>query len=137
MAESRRAGRQLEVDFHRFERTETVRQLIRDAIGETADGGNVVIVAHAASHALADRETVFRVFITASTETRVRRLAESEELSEKSAAKLLDDSDKSRAAYLKDFYGVSHELPTHYDLVLNTDRLTPEQAVRAIVGAAS
>jgi len=67
----------------------------------------------------------------------VRRLAESEELSEKAAAKVLNDSDKSRAAYLKDFYGVAHELPTHYDLVLNTERLGPEQAVGAILNAAA
>src|SRR5207247_7749905 len=31
-AESRDAGRKLEVDFHRFEPTERVRELIRDAI---------------------------------------------------------------------------------------------------------
>ncbi len=136
-AESRSAGRKLEVDFHRFEQTETLRDLIRAAILETADEGNVVIVRHAASFALADRENVLRVLVTASTESRLRRLSDVEGLDAKSAEKILKDSDKSRAAYLKRFYGVSRELPTHYDLVVNTDRLAPEAAVQSIVGAAA
>ena len=137
MAESRRAGRQLEVDFHRFERTESVRELIREAILQTAEAGNVIIVAHAASYALAGREAVLRLFVTASNEQRVLRLAEAEGVDAKSAAKIVSESDKGRAAYIKDFYGVTSERPTDYDLVLNTDRLAPATAVDTIVHAAA
>src|SRR5690242_18800974 len=80
LAEARDAGRRLEVDFNRFEQTETVRQLIRDAIVATADEGRVVIVAHAASYALGERGDVLRVLVTASDETRRLRLSESEGL---------------------------------------------------------
>ena len=41
-------------------------------------------------------------------------------------------SDAARADYLERFYGVEPELPTHYDLVVNTDVLTVEQAAAAI-----
>ena len=133
--ESRDPGRQLEVDFNRFEKTEMVRDLIRNAIVATADEGNVVIVAHAASFALADRGNVLRVLVTASHERRVSRLSEAEGISAKAAAKRLKDSDKNREVYLKRFYGVSRELPTHFDLVVNTDRLTPETAVDTIAQA--
>ena len=136
-AESRRSGRLLEVDFHRLEKAETLRDLIRDAIVATADEGNVVIVAHAASIALADRESVLRVLVTASTETRLLRLSDAEGLDAKAAAKLLEESDKGRTAYLKRFYGVSRELPTHYDLVVNTDTLATETAVETIARAAA
>jgi cytidylate kinase len=136
-AESREAGRKLEVDFHRFEQTEAVRELIRDAILATADEGDAVIVAHAASFALADRESVLRVLVTASPERRLLRVADAEGLDAKSAEKALKESDKGRDAYLKQFYGVSHELPTHYDLVVNTDRFTTEEAVDTIVQAAA
>ena len=40
------------------------------------------------------------------------------------------------ADYIKRFYGISSELPTHYDLVVNTDRLAPQAAARLIVHAA-
>jgi cytidylate kinase len=131
VAESRDAGRKLEVDFHRFEPTERIRELIRDAVRAAADEGNVVIVAHAASYALEGRGDVLRVLVTAPTETRVERLS-----ADGRAAKTLEESDKAREQYLKRFYGVSRELPTHYDLVVNTERLTPERAVDAVVAAA-
>ena len=136
-AESRDAGRTLEVDFGRVEKTETVRGLIRDAVQQTADEGSVVIVAHAASYALAGRGGVLRALVTAPTETRVARLAEHERVDEKQANKIVAQSDKSRAAYLERFYHVKRETPTDYDLVVNTERLTPEQAAALIAGAAA
>ena len=114
-----------------------LRGLIRSAIEETASTGNVVIVAHAASLALAARNDVLRVLITASPQTREQRLAASLAVDEKEAARLRKRSDAGRAEYMKRFYGVGSELPTHYDLVVNTDRLTPDDAARLIVDAAS
>jgi cytidylate kinase len=113
-----------------------LRGLIRTAIEETAAEGNCVIVAHAASLALAGREEVLRVLVTASPETRCARLAEERGLDERAAAKALRESDAGRAAYLKRFYGVRAELPTAYDLVLNTDRLDPKSAAALVVQAA-
>jgi cytidylate kinase len=43
---------------------------------------------------------------------------------------------ESRDAGLKRFYGISRELPTHYDLVVNTERVGADRAVDAIVAAA-
>jgi len=117
--------------------TEDVRALIRDAVAEAAAQGEVVIVAHAASHLLGARDEVLRVLVTASDETRVRRVAEAGGLDAKAAAKALKDSDAARADYLKRFYGVKAELTTHYDLVVNTDALTPEEAAAAVAQAAS
>jgi len=52
------------------------------------------------------------------------------------AARLINESDAGRAAYFKEFYGVDEELPTHYDLVVNTDVLGAEQAAEIVVYAA-
>jgi CMP/dCMP kinase len=136
LAETRGVGRLLEVDFNRFEDTEAIRDLIRDAIVSTASEGRTVIVAHAASFALADREDVLRVFVTASREKRLRRVADAEGLDDKSAEDFLRESDKGRESYLKRFYSVGDEQPTGYDLVVNTDRLVAEEAADAIVRAA-
>ncbi len=136
LAESRHAGRRIEVDFNRSETTESLRELIREAVVEAADEGDVVISAHAASFALSGRDDVLRVLVTASDETRLRRFAEQDGADEKTASKRLSESDKGRAAYLKRFYGISQEVPTHYDLMVNTDSLTVEDAVDMIAGAA-
>jgi cytidylate kinase len=112
-----------------------LRMLIRSAIEETATAGNVVITSHAASLTLATRDDVLRVLITASTPTRQHRLAASMQIGEKEAARFIKRSDAGRADYMKRFYGVGEEQPTHYDLVINTDKLTPEDAARLIIDA--
>lgn len=111
------------------------RGFLRDAVRATADEGAVVIVAHAASMALADRPEVLRVFITASVDTRIARLVERGLGDERQARKAIKDADADRADYLRGFYGVDPESPTHYDLVVNTDRITSAQAADIVVGA--
>jgi cytidylate kinase len=116
--------------------TDDLRGLIRTAIQEAADEGRAVIVAHAASLALASRDDVLRVLVTASTDVRQRRYADRHEVSEAEAAKEIAFSDHARADYFKRFYRVPAELPTHYDLVVCTDRLTAAAAADLIVAAA-
>jgi cytidylate kinase len=115
---------------------EALRGVITSVIWESAQRGNVVIVAHAASLALATRTDVLRVLISASPQTRARRLAEAQNLGEAEAAKLVARGDANRADYLKRFYGVSTEVPTNYDIALNTDRVPPEDAAALILSAA-
>ena len=104
--------------------SKSLRALIQKSIHETAEQGDVVIVSHAASYALAGNDDVLRVLVTASPETRAARAAQTAALDDKKAAKVVADSDAARAAYLKRFYGVGDELSTHYDLALNSDSLS-------------
>ena len=113
MAAPRRTG-------SRLSRRQPARRHARahpEAIEEAAGRGNVVIVAHAASFALAGKEGILRVLVTASPDTRAGRAEGS-----------IKDSDAERADYLRRFYGVEQELPTHYDLVVNTDVVSVERA---------
>jgi len=114
-----------------------LRSTIRRAIVDTAAGGNVVIVAHAASIALVDDDRCLRVLVTASPDVRAQRLAKAERLDPKEAQKWVADSDRGRAAYFKRFYGIERELPTHYDLVINTEQFSPERAAELVCSAAA
>lgn len=116
---------------------DALRGLIRSAIEEVAARGNVIIVAHAASHALGSRPDTLRVLITASTDVRAERLKAAAQMDGKEAAKAVARRDSNRSDYLKRFYRISSELPTHYDLVVNTDRITAEDAVELIAAAAA
>jgi cytidylate kinase len=117
--------------------TGSLRDFIRQSINETADEGNVVIVSHAASYALGDRDNVLRVLVTASRETRIRRLVDAGSPDEKQATKSIGANDAGRANYLKRFYGVAAESPAHYDLVLNTDRIPAGEWTDVVVRAAA
>jgi hypothetical protein len=113
-----------------------LRHLITDALRTFAEAGSVVIVAHAASFALAGRD-VLRVLVTATPETRAKRIGEARGIDERGAAKAVKQEDAGRADYLKRFYGVERELPTQFDVVINTDTLTPARAVEIVVAAAA
>jgi cytidylate kinase len=115
--------------------TDDLRTLIRSAIEETASQGDVVIVSHAASIALAGRDNVLRVLITASPEVRASRVATARGVSDAEGAELVAREDAGRADYLRRFYDVRSELPTYYDLVVNTDRLGPGEAAELVLTA--
>lgn len=116
---------------------EDLRSLIRAAIHEVAKDGNAVIVAHAASLALAGKPGVLRVLVTAPDEIRRRRIAAERSLSAEDAEDAITRGDNARRDYMQKFYDVDAELPTHYDIVLNTEVLTPAHATALIVAAAS
>ena len=109
-------------------------QIIIDVLHRTASEGNVVIVAHGSAIALADRTDVLRVLVTASKDTRTARLIALGR-GKTTAEQLIEESDQSRAEFLRRFYQLEEETQTHYDLVVNTDRLSAQQAA-AVVRAA-
>lgn len=116
--------------------SDDLRTLIRSAIEETAAQGDVVIVSHAASIALAGRDGVLRILITGSADTRAARVAGARGVSESDAARIVGEEDAARADYIRRFYDLPAELPTHYDLVLNTDRLSVQEAAELVIAAA-
>lgn len=111
-----------------------LRGLIVDVLRSSAEKGDVVIVAHAASFALAGRD-VLRVLVTASPEVRAGRIAETRGVSERDASRMVRDEDSGRADYLRRFYDVDRELPTHFDVVVNTDVLGVDTAVDVVLAA--
>ena len=112
-----------------------IPEVIREVVRETADAGEAVIVAHAASHVLAGRPEVLRTLVTASPQVRAKRHGELTGVGDGEAA--VREADKARADYLQRFHEVKRELPTHYDLVLNTDMLSIGAAAAVIADAAT
>ena len=108
-------------------------RVIVDVIRRTASEGNVVIVAHGAAIALAGMEGVLRVLVTASPKTRIERLM-SLGRGKTTAQRLVEESDASRAEFLRRFYQHEEETPTDYDLVVNTDRLSADEAAALVRG---
>jgi cytidylate kinase len=113
-----------------------IQVLIREAIEQTAARGDVVITAHAAAHALKPDASMLRVLVTASPSTRAQRLSEQAGVELGKAERTVKTSDSARRDYLKRFYSVADELPTHYDLVINTDDISIEEAAALVVHVA-
>ena len=110
--------------------------LIARIVREVANEGDVVIVAHGASIPLAGTSGLLRVLVTGSESARAERLAIEAGLDASEAKRAIAESDRQRRDYLRRFYDIPQELPTHYDLVVNTDTLAMPLAAQLVVSAA-
>lgn len=113
-----------------------LRAMIRAAILEVAKAGDAVIGAHAASLALAGKPGVLRVLVTAPKTLRAARVARDRSLGEEEAEALIDKGDRGRRDYMRSFYGIDEELPTHYDAVFSTEHLAPSDVTDLVVALA-
>lgn len=116
---------------------ERYQQFIVEVIRQTAEQGQCVILAHAASIPLAGMDGLLRVLVTGSPEARAERLAAANGVAHAQAEKLVKDGDRAREDYFRRFYQLREELPTHYDLVLNTDYMSLERATAVVLAAAT
>lgn len=99
---------------------------------EKALEGNVIIYGRGGQDLLAPVSNVFRVRIIAPFEERVERWAEREWLDPDYARLLVRRSDQQRAGFIKYYFDRDWEDPLHYDLVINTSKLSHETAVNLI-----
>ena len=118
-----------------YDQTPAYRAMIKDVVRKAADEGSVVIGLHGAGIVLAGRPGTVRVFVTASKETRVRRVVKSASLTAKDAQAVVEKTDADRREFFQTFFEISEERPTHYDLVVNTDNVSVAGATRAILAA--
>jgi len=110
--------------------------LITEVIRETAAMEFVVIVAHGAAVPLAGTPGLLRVLVTAPAEVRALRLVGEDALTLEEASRRIEESDAARADFLKRFYGLERELPTHYDLIINTGELELDEGLAAVLAVA-
>ncbi len=99
---------------------------------EYALKGNVIIYGRGGQDLLKGVNSVFRVRIIAPFEERVERWAEREWLDPDFARDLVRRSDQQRAGFIKYFFDRDWSDPLGYDLVINTDRICEETAVKLI-----
>lgn len=116
---------QTEIDFHRVE-------LI---ILEYALKGNIIIYGRGGQDLLHGIDSVLRVRIVAPFEDRVERWAEREWLDPELARVLVRKSDQQRAGFIKYYFDRAWEDPLHYDLLINTVKLSNDTAVKLITEA--
>lgn len=100
-------------------------------IWEMAARDNVVIAGRGAPFILRDVRHALRVRVTAPEPLRARRV-EQQGLLPDAAADLVRQSDRERASRVSFLYHIGWDDPLLYDLVLNTDHLDVNDAVRLL-----
>lgn len=118
-----------------FDTRRAVLEITQHVIREAAREGNVVIVGRGGAYILRDFENALHVFLRAAEAVRVKAVMARMSLSEDEARRRLKLADENWNAYIKQVYGHDRNLPSHYDLVLDTGRLGYEGTVEVIVAA--
>lgn len=106
----------------------TTRQLIEAA----ARQGQVVIVGHGASFALADWPGVMHIGLHAPHAHRVATIMARLTLDREQALRRMLQSDQDRARYIKRFYHAQWRDADHYHLMVNTAIVAPERVASLI-----
>jgi cytidylate kinase len=111
-------------------------RVTRSVIEELGRQDRLVLVGRAAAAVLGRRADAIHVKLVASREWRIRRAIERLQVPEAKAAQIVDDRDRNRLRYHREFYARDWADPVNYHMTLNTERLGFDVAAASVVAAA-
>ena len=113
----------------------TLLRQTTETILHLAELGNVILVGRAANVITAQLDNVFQVRLVGSETERVKLVEEFYHLTHKAALDFMRKEDRGRRRYLKRYFHRDIDDPLLYHLIVNTDRLSYEEATRLIGNA--
>ncbi len=112
-------------------------QAMHAIMEELASRGNVIIIGRAGQIILKKYPEVLHIKVIAPAALRAERIASQKNVSLVAARAQIEASDRSRRNYLRRYYHAGWNNPELFDLIINTARLSPEQAACLICQALS
>jgi cytidylate kinase len=101
-----------------------------------AAGGEVVLIGRAGNEALRGVPGVLHVLVVGAQQRRIQRLMAAEGLTGYKALDRVREDDRNRRAFVRQIWGADWLDPRRYDLCLNTDDVSVEQAAAVVTQAA-
>ena len=117
------------------ERSEKYVTAVNEVLDGLARQGNVIVVGRGANLTLLQHPNVFNLRVVADFTARLRHVQQREGLDETAARRTITEADYAREAYYRYLYNVMPDDPLAYDLILNTSRLTLDEAVTLVAAA--
>lgn len=108
---------------------------LESVITELAKNQPIVIQGRGSQYILKGYPESLHILTIAPVELRVKRVMVKLQLDQESAEKEISRTDNSRREFIKRYFGADQEDPIHYDLVINTEHLTFENAASIAVHA--
>lgn len=105
---------------------------VREVILRLATAGCAILVGHGATVVTAKLANVFHVRLTGSLSKRIERVQKLEKLTFAAASKYVTAEDRKRNKFLKAHFHARLDNELLYDLSINTDRISNEDAVALI-----
>ena len=104
-----------------------------EILRELAEEESCVIAGRSGFFVLRNHPNRLDVFITASREKRIARVMAKQELTREQAIEVIDKVDKARENYIQRYAGTSRYDARNYNLTLNVDGLSEDEAVDIIL----
>lgn len=102
------------------------------AIRRLAEQGPCILVGRGANRILSDRKDALHVYLYADQKTRLKRIVEQYGVPAQQAEKVLQDTDRARAVYLKEYTDQVMGHSENYHLCLDSGALGIEHTVRIL-----
>ncbi|MFZ1037699.1 MAG: cytidylate kinase-like family protein [Smithella sp.] len=112
---------------------EFLQHLIK-VIGSIGIFGNVILVGRGANFVL-PREKTFKVRIIAPMELRIKHFMEDRGYTKVEAEQYIIKTENNRKAFVRKYYGADVTDPKHYDIVINTEKISLAGAIESIISA--
>jgi hypothetical protein len=109
---------------------------VREITLRLAKAGYAILVGHGATVVTAELANVFHVRLTGTLPRRIERVQKLEKLSYEAASKFVGSEDRKRYKFLKAHFHARLDNELLYDLAINTDRISNEDAVALIAEGA-
>ena len=120
-------------EFQESVTVQDIHEAEEEILNAIADEGSCVIAGRSAFFVLKDRPNKVDIFITASREHRIERIMTKQNMTREQAINLMEAIDKGRDNYVKRYTGLSRYDMRNYDLLLDMDYLTEDEAVEKIL----
>ncbi len=103
-------------------------KLLKEVVLNFAEEGNVVLMGRGGQFILKDFKDTCHILLIAANEDKVKFMQKHYQLSSSKAEKAITLGEKKRVNFYKKFRRRGYDNATHYDLVINTSRVTIEKA---------
>jgi len=110
----------------------TLYYRISRTILQLAELGNIIIIGRGANVITSKLTNSFHVRLIAPLEERIKRFSEIYNLDKKTAAEIIEEHDNSRRKYLKSIFNKRIDDPFLYHLVVNANKLNPDDVAYII-----
>ncbi|MBS3756093.1 MAG: cytidylate kinase-like family protein [Desulfobacterales bacterium] len=100
-------------------------------VGTIGRHGKAVIVGRGATFIVPPAENI-RLRLIASLENRIKKVAEDSNISADEARRQIYRVESQRRSFTRRFFYTNIDEPTHFDLIINTDDITDDQAVAMV-----
>ena len=113
--------------------TDEIFQTETEILKGIAEDGSCIIAGRSGFHIFRDHPNHLSILIQASMQHRIERLVRKREITYEQAREIIEQVDEARENYVKKYTGSSRYDTRNYDLVINMDDHTEDEALEIIL----